>query len=104
MIIDEQTGRRRLIWSELDANAKTPQTTDLLIHGGTDFVDGHTYVVALRNLRTATGHLIPAPRWFELLRDNRALPANERPQRASYARIFAALARGGVRRSNLYEA
>ena len=68
------------------------------------FVDSHTYVVALRNLRTATGQVIRAPKWFEGLRDNRTLPANERPQRARYARIFAALARAGVRRSNLYEA
>jgi hypothetical protein len=104
VIIDEQTGRRQLIWSELDANAKTPQTTDLLIHGAKDFVDGHTYVVALRNLRTAAGHVIPPPKWFERLRDNRPLPANERSQSARYARIFAALARAGVRRSNLYEA
>jgi hypothetical protein len=104
VIIDEPTGRRQLIWSELDANAKTPQTTDLLIHGGVDFADGHTYVVALRNLRTASGHVISAPSWFERLRDNRPLPAAERSQAARYARIFAALARAGVRRSNLYEA
>ncbi len=104
VIIDEQTGRRQLIWSELDGNAKTSQTTDLLIHGAKAFVDSHTYVVALRNLRTATGQVIRAPKWFEGLRDNRTLPANERPQRARYARIFAALARAGVRRSNLYEA
>ena len=104
VIVDEQTGRRQLIWSELDANAETPQSTDVLIHGGKDFVDGHTYVVALRNLRTATGRVIPAPRWFELMRDNRPLPPSERSQSTRYAHIFAALARAGVRRSNLYEA
>ena len=104
VIIDEQTGRRQLIWSELDANAKTPQTTDLLIHGAKDFADGHTYVVALRNLRTAAGHVIPAPKWFERLRDHRPLPHNEGSQLARYKRIFAVLARAGVRRSNLYEA
>jgi hypothetical protein len=104
VIVDEQTGRRQLIWSELDANATTPQTTDLLIHGAKAFADGHTYVVALRDLRTAAGHLIPAPEWFERLRDKRSLPAGERSQQARYARIFAALARAGVRRSKLYEA
>ncbi len=104
VIVDEQTGRRQLIWSELDANATTPDTTDLLIHGAKAFLDGHTYVVALRTLRTATGHLIPAPKWFERLRDNGRLPSGEASQRARYARIFAALARAGVRRSNLYEA
>ena len=104
VIVDEQTGRRQLIWSELDANATTPDTTDLLIHGAKAFLDGHTYVVALRNLRTATGHLIPAPKWFVRLRDNRPLPPGEASQRARYATMFAALARAGVRRSNLYEA
>ena len=104
VVIDERTGRRQLIWSELDANAKTPRTTDLIIHGGVDFADGHTYLVALRNLRTAAGHVISAPAWFERLRDNRPLPQNERSQAARYVRIFAALARAGVPRSNLYEA
>ncbi len=105
VIIDEQTARRQLIWSELDANAKTPQTTDLLIHGGKDFVDGHTYVVALRNLRTAAGHVIAAPKWFERLRDDRPLPA----ERALAARALRPHLRGARRApacagSNLYEA
>jgi len=104
VIVDEQTGRRQLIWSELDANATTPQTTNLLIHGAKAFADGHTYVVALRDLRTAAGHVIAAPKWFERLRDNRRLPSGQASQRARYASIFAALARAGVRRSNLYEA
>ena len=104
MVVDEQTGRRQLIWSELDANAKTPQTTNLLIHGGKAFADGHTYIVALRNLRDGAGHLIPAPKWFERLRDKKRLQANKRSQQTRYVRIFAALAKAGVRRGNLYEA
>jgi hypothetical protein len=104
VVIDEQTGRRQLIWSELDANATTPDTTDLLSHGAQDFANGHTYVVALRNLRDAGGHPIAAPTWFERLRDNRPLPADERGQTARYTRIFAALARAGIARGNLYEA
>jgi hypothetical protein len=104
VIIDQSTGTRQLIWSELDAGASTPQSTDLLIHPGADFSEGHTYVVALRDLRDASGHLIEAPRWFELLRDDRSLPRDERSQRARYERIFAALARAGIPRENLYEA
>lgn len=104
VIIDEATGARQLIWSELDANATSPQTTDLLIHPGKDFTDGHTYVVALRDLRTATGHLIAAPSWFALLRDNHTLPPAERSQAARYKRIFTALAHAGIARANLYEA
>ena len=61
-------------------------------------------MVALRNLRTAGGKLIKAPAWFERLRDGRRLPRAERSQRGRYARIFAALKRAGIARSNLYEA
>ncbi len=104
VIVDERTGRRQLIWSELDANATSPQATDLLIHPGVDFTEGHTYVVALRDLRDASGDLIGPPSWFERLRDNRPLPPGERSQRDRYARIFAALQRAGIARANLYEA
>jgi hypothetical protein len=104
VILDEQTGRRQLIWSELDANATSPATTDLLIHPGKNFTEGHTYVVALRALRNAGGRTIPAPSWFAKLRDGRALPARERSQRARYARIFKTLSGAGIARANLYEA
>jgi hypothetical protein len=104
-VIAEKTGRRQLIFSQLDANATTPGATDLIIDPGKTYVNGQTYVVVLRNLRTASGHLIPAPKWFERLRDNRPLPANESAQRARYARIFAALAKAGIKRNkDLYEA
>ena len=62
MIIDEQTGRRQLIWSELDANAPNRADTNLLIHPGKNFTEGHTYVVALRGLRKANGKLIARAR------------------------------------------
>lgn len=104
VIIDENTGKRQLIWSELDANATTPQDTNLLIHPGVDFKDGHTYVVALRNLRDSSGNVIGAPAWFAALRDGGPLPAAEQSQRARYARIFGALRRAGIPRGNLYEA
>ncbi len=67
--------------------------------------DGHTYVVALRDLRTASGRLIKAPAWFARLRDGRRLPAAERGQRSRYAAIFRVLRRAGVsRNAGLYEA
>ncbi len=74
VIIDQATGRRQLIWAELDANVTGAANIDLLIHPGKDFLDGHTYIVALRNLRTAAGHRIRAPRWFARLRDGGRLP------------------------------
>ena len=98
VIIDEATGRRQLIWSELDANAKTPGDTELLIHPGKNFPEGHTYVVALRRLRAAGGQLIPAPRWFARLRTAGPCRAPNARQRSRYARIFAALGRARHRR------
>ncbi len=104
VVIDETTGARQLIWSELDANAPTPATTDLLIHPGRNFLYGHTYIVALRNLRDAAGRVLPAPGWFARLRDGRSLLAAERSQKGRYQRIFRALHRAGIARGNLYEA
>src|ERR1700733_15007777 len=108
MMIDEQTGRRIAIFSELDANATSPHATDLLIHRRATLTSrltyGHTYIVALRNLRDASGHVIGAPRWFERLRDGRSLPASERSQSARYSHIFAVLKHAGVTRHGLYEA
>jgi hypothetical protein len=105
VVIDEQTGRRQLIWSELDANAHGAPNTDLLIHPGKNLTEGHTYVVALRNLRNAGGRLITAPDWFGRLRDRRPVPAAMRPQLIRYADIFKPLKRAGIARTkSLYEA
>jgi hypothetical protein len=104
VVIDEQTGKRQLIWSELDSNAPDPADTNLLIHPGKNFTEGHTYIVALRNLRNGAGHLIKAPAWFEKLRDARKLPRAERSQRTRYEKIFKALGRAHIARRNLYEA
>ena len=105
VVIDERTGQRQLIWSELDANATSRADTNLMIHPGKNFTEGHTYVVALRGLRTATGAEIAAPSWFAKFRDKAQLPANEQTQKARYNQIFAALKRAGIARDkNLYEA
>ena len=104
VVIDEATGKRQLIYSELDANAPTPAATNLMILPAKALTEGHTYVVALRRLRNARGKLIAAPAWFEKLRDSRALPRNERSQRGRYARIFKALAHARIARHGLYEA
>jgi hypothetical protein len=104
VVINERTGRRQLIWSELDANANRPQNTDLLIHPGRDFTEGDTYVVALRRLRNTRGRVLAAPDWFERLRDGRPLLRAERAARTRYAHIFAALKRAGIARNDLYEA
>jgi hypothetical protein len=104
VVIDETTGKRQLIYTELDANAKTAATRNLMIVPGQEFAEGHTFVVALRRLRTANGNIIAPPPWFKRLRDNQPLPPNERSQRGRYARILSALNRVGIQRGSLYEA
>lgn len=104
LLIDEATGRRQLIWSELDANASGPATTDFEIHPAKALLEGHTYIVALRFLRRANGRPIAAPAWFARLRQGGPLRGAERAQRRRYDRIFRALARVAVKRASLYEA
>jgi hypothetical protein len=104
VVIDERTGARQLIFAQLDANTTSPQARDLMILPAKELTEGHTYVVALRNLRNARGRTLRAPAWFEKLRDGRGLPKAERSQRGRYTKIFAALKRAKVGRSNLYEA
>lgn len=104
VVIDEATGKRQLIYSELDSNAPTPADTNLMIVPGKALADGHTFVVALRRLRNSSGKLIAAPGWFEKLRDGKRLPADEKAQKSRYSKIFAALKKAGIARSSLYEA
>jgi hypothetical protein len=105
VVIDQATGRRQLIWAELDANATSPATTDLEIHPGKNFTEGHTYIVALRNLRTSSGSLIRSPKWFARLRSGRRLGGQLRRQQARYATIFTSLRKAQIKiNSSLYEA
>ena len=104
LLLDESTGARQLIWAELDANATSAATRDLVIHPARNLTEGHTYVVVLRNLRTAGGATIDAPRWFARLRAGTRLPVTERSQRTRYARIFATLHRAHVTLRSVYEA
>ncbi|HUO74332.1 MAG TPA: hypothetical protein VMU39_26405 [Solirubrobacteraceae bacterium] len=101
VVVDEQTGQRQLIWSELDVNAPNPAGTLLMIHPGKNFLDGHTYAVALRFLRNASGRPISAPPWFAKLRDGAPLPTAERSQQTRYARIFKVLGKAGIARQSL---
>ncbi len=69
VLIDAKTGKRQLIWSELDSLASSPDQTDLIIRPGQNLKEGHRYIVALRNLKYAGGNTIPAPQGFRLYRD-----------------------------------
>jgi hypothetical protein len=104
VVIDAATHQRHLIWAELDSNAGSAANTTLLIHPGKNFLEGHRYIVALRNLKNAAGNTLQAPSWFAKLRDNKTLPASEQSQKPRYDAMFKALKQAGINRSNLYEA
>jgi hypothetical protein len=102
VVLDEQTGERVPIWSELDPVGAPPASTDLVIHPAGSFTEGHTYLVALRSLRTATGGLIRAPSWFDRLRAGRPSRA-EAGELPLYRYLFKRLGEAGIPRDGLYE-
>ncbi|HSJ17255.1 MAG TPA: hypothetical protein VK920_04125, partial [Solirubrobacterales bacterium] len=105
IVIDQKTGKRHPIWVELDSNADSAESTNLLIHPAVNFKLRHRYIVVLRNLEDMNGARIEAPRWFELLRDGGSIPKELKGQRKRYKGIFHALKAAGIKRSSsLYEA
>lgn len=103
VLIDAKTGRRQLIWAELDSNATSDASRALIVREGRNLQEGHRYIVALRDLRRADGSVIPAGRGFQVYRDGIVTdqPAIER-RRAHFRSIFRTLRRAGIGRRDLY--
>jgi hypothetical protein len=103
VVIDAETGKRQLIWSELDSNTSTAEETDLLIHFGKNLQDGHRYVVAIRKMKDAAGESIEAPAGFQLFRDRvpTGIGAIE-DRRDHFEQIFGELDDAGIGRRSLY--
>jgi hypothetical protein len=93
VVIDAKTGKRQLLWSELNAIPKNPRKRALYIHPGVGWREGHRYIVALRNLKRSNGSAIKAPRAFRraVARGTRRMPD-----------ILGRLAKAGVRRKGIY--
>jgi hypothetical protein len=103
VLIDADTGKRQLIWSELDSLASSPEETDLLIRPGRNLIEGHRYIVAMRNLRNEDGETIPAPPGFRLYRDDvQTHVAAVEDRRAHFENIFRRLGRADIGRHSLY--
>ena len=99
VLLDADTGRRAMIWTELDMSVDQADRT-LLIRPAKNLIEGHRYIVALRDLRDANGRIIPAPAYFAALRDHR--PDADPGRVAHYQDLFATLRRAGIERHNLY--
>jgi hypothetical protein len=103
VVIDARSGKRQLIWAELDAQATSAGGRALLIHPGANWREGHRYVVALRNLRDRRGRLLGAGRAFRVYRDRLASRSRAVKQRRPHMeRIFRSLRRAGIARRSLY--
>ena len=57
-VLDARTGKRHLVWAELDLNATSDAKRALIIRPAVNFAEGRRYVVVLRNLRDADGDRI----------------------------------------------
>ena len=110
VVIDAATGQRQPIFAELDANPNhyTPgntQDVNLIIRPTRNFIEGHRYIVALRNLRDAQDNPVDAPPAFRVFRDNVITqdPAieNRRPHMES---LLSTLEQDGISRSGMYMA
>jgi hypothetical protein len=103
VVINARTGRRHPVWAEVDVNPRRRADRVLIIRPGKNFTEGERYIVALRNLKRRGGGPIRPSRGFRIYRDglrSRNRLVNRRRER--YERIFRALRRAGVRRSNLF--
>jgi hypothetical protein len=110
VLLDEETGRRWPVWTEIDqytaeaglepAGVVGQVQQDLMIHPAENLADGHRYIVALRHLVTDDGSVAQPSPAFRAYRD-RSAPATD-PRRAHMENLFATLARAGVGRSDLY--
>jgi hypothetical protein len=105
VVIDATTGKPAPIWVELDSNATTDASRALLIHGASQFIAGHRYIVAMRDLKDASGKTLDAPEGFRYYRDD--LPSKDKAindQRKRFEKVFQSLRKLKIKRANLYMA
>jgi hypothetical protein len=86
VVFNARTGKRQLVWAELDSNATTDANRMLLVRPGKNFTEGERYVVVLRNLKNASGGTI-------------------KPVKGGVARgLRGELRKAGIKRKGLYRA
>jgi hypothetical protein len=101
VIIDKETGERIPLWAELDAEVDGEQPL-LIVYPAVALIDGHSYVVAMRNLKTTSGaDVVPSP-IFEFYRDGYTSDNERLNGRATEMEaMFTALTSAGIERSTL---
>jgi hypothetical protein len=103
VVIDADSGERRLIWAELDSGAASNADRNLFIRPGANFEEGHRYIVALRKLRRADGSVIDPARAFRVYRDSiRTTSPTVEARRGHMEDLFQRLGTAGIARGDLY--
>ena len=105
VLLDADTGVRHPFWSELDARAPTDGERLLVLRPAQNLIEGHRYIVGLRNLRRADGSIIPAGATFAAYRDGSVLPSpspSGSARRAHMESILGSLEAAGVARDELF--
>lgn len=109
VIVDAATGKLHPFFAELDANADgVPGQQALILRPTVNLAMGHRYIVAIRDLRNASGSLLATNSAFASLRDVACPPAARRhlprPLAAEvprYRHIFRQLQEAGIPCGNL---
>src|SRR3954468_23098563 len=99
VVIDADTGRRQLIWTEIDSSVPSGNRT-VLIRPAKNLLEGHRYIVALRNLSGDDGKPVAPQAAFKALRDRSA--DADAGRQAHYEDLFTTLAHAGIDRKELY--
>jgi hypothetical protein len=105
VVINTATGKRHLVWAEIDSNPADPTKRNLIIRPAVNFDEGARYVVGLRNLKDKDGKALDAGRAFRVYRDGiTTTDPKVEARRAPMERILADLDGAGVKRDELYVA
>ena len=103
VLIDATTGKRHPYWVELDSRATDPARQALIIRPARNLVEGHRYLVGLRDLRNAEGAELKAgPAFRRMLH---WLPPRDPALRARWFQLRPALIQlwlSGVRLDDLH--
>jgi hypothetical protein len=103
VVINARTGKRHPVFAEIDSNPEETRDKVLIIRPLRNFAEGERYVVALRNLKDASGRTLQASKNFRIYRDGvRTRRRLVESRRAHFNELFRKLRKAGVERQSLY--
>ncbi|MGH2808407.1 MAG: hypothetical protein ACRDKT_14155, partial [Actinomycetota bacterium] len=83
VVLNAETGERHPIWTEIDATTTSPEGTVFLIRPATNFEEGTRYIVALRDLKDASGTTLEANDAFTEFRDAEPAQCEHEPKESN---------------------